>query len=287
MNYSDFEDLFNKDYDGHVEKYNEAVTNIINKNSIKKAVFGMDIYRYSKLSTNQQALVPYLLDKLLEITIEDIIMCEPAFFDESFREDIQKTKIGTGDGYYLFFDDPLRAIFFAIYFNANILMYNTLNRDVEIFSILKDLSIRYAITYNNVYLYNNMYYGNAIIDNARILSLDKLNRFLIEKNTYTWFMRTINGLETLPSLVLKDLIPIKTLRINDKKESYLFTPINGIVYKIRDLIVQKIGIVQAKEDNQDIYSIYLQTLIRNGKAIDLYKLIVSIGNLNTSGIADH
>lgn len=49
-------------------------------------------------------------------------------------------------------------------------------------------------------LFFSNFYGSAIINCARIISKDRLNRCLIDAETNKWFLHNTNGIETLTCL---------------------------------------------------------------------------------------
>lgn len=69
-----------------------------------------------------------------------------------------------------------------MYFQANIVRYNSRNdTSSALYEVIGEINLRYSLTYDNLYFYNKNYYGPAIINCARIMSKDKLNRFLLDK----------------------------------------------------------------------------------------------------------
>jgi len=90
--------------------------------------------------------------------------------------------------------------------------------------------------------------GSAIINNAWLLRRDKLNRLLIENNTYEWFLNSIAGVENMMITGLNDISQIdefndyKKYDINDKHNA-LIRMDNDVLYRegISSVDVQKIG----------------------------------------------
>jgi hypothetical protein len=49
------------------------------------------------------------------------------------------------------------------------------------------------------------YYGKPIINNARILNKDSLNRFIIDKSVYQYFTNYFNGIGNLPRITIESI----------------------------------------------------------------------------------
>jgi hypothetical protein len=179
-------------------------------------------------------------------------------------------------------------------------LFNSGNEYRQLRECLKDRAIlRYAMTYDKVYRYENSSYGSGIITNARILSKDKLDRFLIDENVYNWFMENTNGIDNIQVQNLDDLMNIaifKTYMKEDSTFKSLILPNHNTLIKlgktnkfntINSLHVQKIGEVKAKNDEISIYNLYIQLSTLMGETINnSQKFTVSLGNLNVSGISD-
>lgn len=266
-----------------------------------KTVLGFDIYRYSQFKKFDQTFIPYLFRIIMERTIGNCICHEPYLFQKIGEEELIENFIDTGDGGFLIFETPLHAVTFAIYFETNIKLYNSGNvvyKDIH--NAVGNISLRYAMTYDDIFKGANNFYGTAIINNARIMSRDKLNRFLLDKNSILWFNQNINGIESLQILNLdrdRDSIPIlKTYKeVNKHKDdntkddededilSLLFS--EGWTSILRSDIMH-IGEIRSKLDVLDIYSSHIQTKIISLEDESLDKYTVTIGNLNSSGLTD-
>jgi len=250
-----------------------------------KAVLGFDIYKYSKYPLVEQSLIPYIFKILYEATIKICLSHETFLFQKYDKDIFQKHFIDTGDGGFKIFNNPFEAIIFAVYFQANIQRFNSgfLHNFVELRNLVGEITLRYSLTNDNVYYLNNNFYGSAIINNARILSKDKLNRFLIDENSFLWFRKILNGIENLKVIDITDFKDIELFDNYDFNEgtSYLFDfEDNSRFLNVNSL---KIGEVKAKQDILSVYSIYIQTFMKSpGKKLE--KITVSTGNLNSSGI---
>jgi hypothetical protein len=250
-----------------------------------KAVLGFDIYRYSKFPMVKQSLIPYVFNILYEGTIKNCLKQESFLFQNYNENEFLDYFIDSGDGGFQIFNNPLDAIIFAIYFQSNIQRYNSgfLTDFVELGNFIGEITIRYSLTYDNIYRLNKKFYGSAIINNSRIISIDKLNRFLIDENAFIWFRKKINGIE---SLIVFDESDFNNIDILDNygfegKVSYLFNQKDKSRFLNVDSL--KIGEIQSKQDKISVYSIYLQTYMSSpGKRLE--KIVVSIGNLNSSDI---
>ncbi len=251
----------------------------------KKAVLGFDIYKYSQFENMKQALIPPLLKKLYAVTIESCIENEAFFMEYKSVPDYENKLIDTGDGGFQIFETPFEALIFAIYFQANIVRYNSGNKIfVDFYSNIGEINLRYSLTYGELYHYKKNYYGPAIINCSRIIARDKLNRFLMDKNTMQWFNSEINSLETCLSFdPVKDFptIPIFNTRFDENTyKSILFSTKGN---KLRSLDILKIGEISSKANKLSIYSIHIQVLFHSGGKT-FHKYHITIGNLNSSGL---
>ncbi len=251
----------------------------------KKAVLGFDIYKYSQFENMKQALIPPLLKKLYEVTLQSCIDNEDFFFEYKSVADFENMLVETGDGGFQIFTTPFEALLFAIYFQANVVRYNSGNKlFVDFYSLIGEINLRFSMTYGELYHYKKNYYGPAIINCSRIIARDKLNRFLIDKNSILWFNSEINSLETCISFdPLKDFptIPIFRSRFNAQTyKSILFSKKGN---KMRCLDILKIGEITSKMNKLSIYSLHIQVLFNSGGKT-FRKYHVTIGNLNSSGL---
>ena len=158
--------------------------------------------------------------------------------------------------------------------------------------------VRYALTYDNIYRYDRKdkrnYFGTGIVNNARMLSKDKLNRFIIDDNAFKWFLSSIAGIENMMSISLKDLKNLKEFSSYDdgkmEKQNSLIGVDNKKLYfeGIKSVDVQKIGTIQEKKSEIDIYNLHLQATIEYSSRLFGHNGVftISVGNLNTSGLVD-
>lgn len=254
----------------------------------KKAVLGFDIYRYSQYPLLEQSLIPYLFKKLYVHTCNNCINHEPYIFQNYKLEDFTKTFIDSGDGGFQIFETPLHAVIFAIYFQSNIKRYNSGREPVllQLKEIIGEITLRYAVSYDSVYSFKDNFYGPSIINNARIMEKDKLNRCLIDDNTSYWFTEELNGIENLQLLNYDDLKGInifKKYKDINEKASLLF---NSSRSNIISSQILKIGEIKSKLDTLSIHSIHIQTRMTSAAELALNKYTVSLGNLNSTGIAE-
>ncbi len=264
---------------------NDKIEDYLDKFIETKAVLGFDIYKYSQFENMKQALIPPLLKKLYAITIESCIEKEDFFMGYKSVSEFENRLIDTGDGGFQIFDTPFEALIFAIYFQANVVRYNSGNKIfIDFYSIIGEINLRYSLTYGEIYHYKKNYYGPAVINCSRIIARDKLNRFLMDKNSIQWFNSEINSLETCLSFdPAKDFphIPIFQSRfVENSYKSILFSTKGN---KIRSLDILKIGEITAKSNKLSIYSVHIQVLFHSGGK-SFRKYHITIGNLNSSGL---
>ncbi|MHC1774535.1 MAG: hypothetical protein AB9834_03895 [Lentimicrobium sp.] len=258
-----------------------------------KSVLGLDIYQYSSYGEFEQMLIPFLFKTMLSTTIDLCLTNHPFIFQKYSRETIEKGFISTGDGGFLIFDTPLHSLLFASNYAIVLRIYNAFHFFPRLRKIIGGISTRYAITYDKVYSYNDNHYGRAIINNARILSRDSLNRCLIDEHVHRWFTVNIDGIENLQVLNIEDIshihefsngynrMPLATM--SDKIFGREANRHEGIINS--DIL--KIGKIKAKETDINIYNLHLQvtmSLVNNDDESQKKIVTVSLGNLNTSGI---
>lgn len=199
-----------------------------------------------------------------------------------------KEFIHTGDGGFQIFDNPIQALLFIAYFQANLSVYNSFRDTPVIRDFVGPLSVRFCITTGNVFAYNENFFGDSIITNARILSRDKLNRCLIDENTYRWFENEINGIESLECFNLEDISRTRPFIEYDRS---LFgedknTIINEKENNISSIICSKVGVVRSKSMDIDVYNLYFKTKLTlfTLPKDQVRKFSTAIGNTNVSGI---
>jgi hypothetical protein len=282
---SEIEELLrNKEinFDTEIKKYYE-----------NKVVLGFDVYQYSQFELIPQTLIPFLLRKLIDESIENCFAYEGFIFQKTSSTEIRDRFIDTGDGGFFVFDNPLEAVIFAIFLQMNLKQFNNNNSFLEEYGkIIKNVFVRFSITYDelcSVKLCSAKpnYYGPAIIRNARILAKDSLNRFLFDEKTMKWFEKNFNGLE---NLILFDIntyvenVPFfNNYEKKRNKHDMLSLILNESIYSCD---VSKIGKIKSKKEPLDLYSVHFQVLLglseESGKS--LKRIIATLGNLNASGL---
>jgi hypothetical protein len=276
------------------EDLREALADHIDLNSFnKRAVLGIDIYRYGLYKHLEQVLIPPLFKILFEKAIRLCLENNQFIFQKYTKEKIEKAFISTGDGGFVIFDTPMHALFFAINFEMVIRAYNSYHLFPKLRNIIGSLSLRYAISFDTLFRFDHNYYGSAIINNARILNKDTLNRCLIDQQTYDWFLISIDGLENLQVLTINDIANIYDFLDYDRK--LLTEGLNEILDNnasnrrtgIINSDILKVGQIQSKESLINIFNLHLQITMQiysDRKVESKRTITVSLGNLNTSGI---
>jgi hypothetical protein len=262
-------------------------------------VLGFDIYGYSSnYKKMEQSLIPFVFNLIHELTIVQCLNVENFIFQNEDQTKITKRFISTGDGGFQILDTPLHAIVFLVIFSFNLRQFNSYHLFPKLRQLINEINIRYVITTGDLYHYYyqnyDNYYGYSIIKNSRILSTDKLNRLLIDHETYDWFMKRINGVENLVNITMMDIAE-NISEFNyldfDKKNYYKSFVFNNTdsekVFGIKSCKILKLHDVKAKSDNLNIYNLFLEfysivTDITNGENIN--KFTISIGNINAGGI---
>ena len=258
-----------------------------------KSVLGIDIFQYSSFGKYEQTLLPFVFKTMFETTIKQCLANHQFIFQKSSAESIEKNFISTGDGGFLIFDTPLHALLFASNLAVTLRIYNSYHFYPRLRKIIGPINFRYAITYDKIYSFENNYFGRAIINNARILIKDNLNRCLIDENVHSWFMRNIDGLENLQIINMMDIINIyefkknyNTCQKNILKDE-IFESEPSRRYGIINSDILQIGKIQSKETVLIIYNLHLQitlNLYNDEDRTQTRTITVSLGNLNTAGI---
>ncbi len=258
----------------------------------RKSVLGIDMYQYSSYGEFEQTLIPFLLKTILNTTIALCQSNHKFIFQKHTAERIEKSFISTGDGGFLIFDNPLHSLLFACNFAIILRAFNSYHYYPKLRKIIGGVNMRYTITYDKIYSFDNNFYGRAIINNARILMKDNLNRCLLDEHVHTWFTTNLDGIENLQIITIEDISNIYEFsRDYDRKYLESGDEIFGDEptrkYGIINSDILKVGIIKSKETIISVYNLHLQVTITlyNDDDPDQKRLItVSLGNLNTSGI---
>ncbi|MCF6131933.1 hypothetical protein [Flavobacterium wongokense] len=275
-----------KNVDEKIKQKNlEIIQNKLFKYNECKSVLGIDIYRYSQYSRLPQMFIPSLFKRLYDSSIEHCLKLEPTIFKGFTKNSFTDYFIDTGDGGFQIFDNPFQAIIFLIYFQSNVSRYNSMHDDtLNEFIMIDEITLRYSLTHDDIYSFENNHYGPAIINCARIMAKDKLNRFLIDENTQKWFTKEINGIENLQFI---DLPEDSSLSIFNKSKP---DEIDSVVYeeegcKIKHVDLMKIGEIKSKLDTLSIYNLRILILMISPSS-KFEKHAITIGNSNSSGLSD-
>ncbi|EOQ87926.1 hypothetical protein LEP1GSC202_0380 [Leptospira yanagawae serovar Saopaulo str. Sao Paulo = ATCC 700523] len=270
----------------------------------KKSVLGLDILGYSQFGNVEQYYIPILFNLLVKSTIKDIFHHEKYIFQTYDHVKIKENFIDTGDGGFFIFDTPLHSILFALYFECNLRHYNIGTYNKEIFKLIGHLKIRYGISYDIVYFQNELrnFYGAGIINCSRMMAKDKLDRCIIDENTYQWFLKNTNGIESLRNYHIHKITKIPEFKnyIFDEKDykvsgysSYAIPEIKTTYEPGIDLInIMKIGSLKVKKSEISVYNLLIQLptkIDERFKDLNTYEdefMVVSLGNNNTEGLAN-
>lgn len=273
------------------ELYEKIQSYIDTKSFSKRSVLGIDIYRYGMYKTLEQTLIPTVFKILFTKTINLCLDNNRFVFQHYTKERIEKAFISTGDGGFLILDTPLHSLFFAINFEMTVRAYNSYHLFPKLRDIIGSISLRYAITYDYVFTFDNNYYGSAIIFNSRILERDSLNRCLIDQDTHDWFLINIDGIENLQVLTINEIANI--FEFTDYDRNYIQDDneiMDAKVSRFSGIInsdISKIGQIASKEMLLNIYNLHLQVTMKasaSTKSMDKRTITISLGNLNTAGI---
>lgn len=292
----------NKSYLETLKNYGLEIENILpdsifneldQNHTFEKTVIGLDIYHYSKMENKTQILIPVIFDLLFVQAENWMKQYEKNLIKD--QEHLQDSFIHTGDGGFLLVDNPIIGIVFLLHFYTLLNLYNSGLYLNEYYAITKEIEIRACMTKGSVFKYHSNYFGKAIIQNARILAADKLNRFLIDENVNNWFNKNINGLTSLLIRTGKEIEALLQLPPESLKESKIFcyenyVTIDGIPTgnsSIKHVTKQKIGEISVKEDKNSIYNVEIQRyalLEIPESSLKINNIVITIGNSNASGL---
>jgi len=260
------------------------------RNFSTRTVLGIDIYKYSQYEPLRQALVPFLFKLIYAEATELAMKQSPYVFQKYEHKDFAEEFISTGDGGFQIFPTPIHAIAFAIYFELIVRYYNSYHYYPEMRKVIGPVNLRYAMTRDKIFKLDDQFFGPSIIHNDRVLSKDSLNRFLIDENTYNWFLISLNGIENLQFISMSELNQLPEFEGYELKvDEHIFPEEMDASYqKIISADIQKIGDIMAKSTTLSIYNFHLQYLgglmAEEPQGKKRTMTTVSLGNLNTSGI---
>jgi len=271
------------------ELENYIADNIHPESFSNKSILGLDIYQYSQYEIDQQTLIPFLF-KLIQDEVNKSTVKSNGFLFQKYKGAAQLTNefIHTGDGGFQILDTPLHAVSLAINYEIFLRYYNSYHFYPKLRKLIGPISMRYNISTGAVFQFDNNYFGPGIITSARMLSKDALNRFLLDEDTYQWFMHTMMGVENLQFISLEDIATYPHFALYEKnlKDDYemVFPKTKDFSFqKITSTDIQKVGEIKAKNSTLNIYNLHLQFL---GAVRELKDkpMAITIGNLNLGGI---
>nr|NQU92294.1 hypothetical protein [Bacteroidota bacterium] len=142
----------------------QALKSYINYENIpNKSVLGIDIYQYSTgYGVLEQALIPFLIQRFIEITIDQCFANHKYLFQKYDAQKIKDHFISTGDGGFFIFETPLHSLLFAINFATVLRVYNAFHFYPKLRRIIGSINMRYAITYDKLYQFGDNYFGRAL-----------------------------------------------------------------------------------------------------------------------------
>jgi hypothetical protein len=260
----------------------------------EKTVVGFDIYKYSKYPSEKQILIPFILEKIFSITEETLQEYESLFFPKS--SPLKENFIDQGDGGYLILDNPIHGLLFICYFDAALRLFNCGKISQNLVDFIEPLNVRYTMAMGHIFKFipdneapsgiHN--FGEGIVRCARILSKDKLNRFLIDDRTFNWFMGKFNGIENLIITDVTKIIELLEMGHIEKASSEIFPSEKHKDGKsgIYDLDILKLNDINAKEDIMKVYNLHIKLgLSIKQPSGSSEGLLIAIGNLNTQGLS--
>lgn len=253
-----------------------------------KSILGIDIFQYSQYELKKQTLIPFLFKLIQDAVFKNSVEGNGYLFQKYTASKLERDFIHTGDGGFQILDTPLHAVSLAINYELFIRYYNSFHFYPKLRKLIGPISLRYSIATGAVFQYNQNYFGPGIINCARMLSKDDLNRCLMDQSTHDWFMHTMMGVENLQFISIEDVSTYPQFALYDKsfaKDYEMIFPHNKdfSFQKIISTDVQQIGEIKAKHTTLNIYNLHLQFLGSIREAKDK-PIVITIGNLNLSGI---
>ncbi len=288
--FEEFEDLLDDSYPSDKDYKNLLKEKLDIEKFEKWSVLGIDIYQYSQYKSLEQALIPILFKLLYEETIWFCLKHNQLFFQNYTEESIKNNFISTGDGGFQIFETPIHNLIFAIGFAANLRAYNSNKLYYPLKQAIGEIELRYALTFDELYKFENNYYGAAIINNSRILAKDTLNRFLLDESTFQWFLLKLGGIENLRKILIEDILKtdefknLKPLEFN-KSNNILIKSAEKDNDNIIAIDLLKIGNIQSKNKSLSIFNLHIQVYLIQAIRSEKNKFTITIGNLNTAGIS--
>lgn len=252
-----------------------------------QAVLGIDIYQYSRHPSEAQRLVPSVF-QFLHTAARSLCAEREAFLFQA--DDLNTSFIHTGDGGFQILSTPLQALVFAIYFETLLASFNGFFVFPKVRQVVGPISLRYSITYDEIIPQDGNWFGSAIINNARILARDNLNRLLVDGRSIEWFQEQTVNVETLMAMSMADIRKVPAFRDYEPRESAKSMVFGDSPYlldrAVRSVHVQKIGIVASKQTTLDVYNVQLQVAIQRSPGLPAERImVVTVGNLNPTGIS--
>lgn len=259
------------------------------------AVVGIDVYQYSNYPELPQYLIPLIIKFIYRETVRLLLSVETYLFQDCTLEQLEADFVNTGDGGFQILETPIHCLMFALYFEANCRMFNSLTVFPKLGSYVGELSLRYAMSYDELYRFDNNYFGPAIIHNARMMSKDKLNRCLVDSNFQKWFLHRIGGIESLNIKTLVDIASLKEFENYETTGRYDGEDLDGFMLSVEDasennlksLDLLRIGQIRAKQTVLDIFNLHLKAIVNIGGGESMKEFMVTVGNLNVAGIDDN
>tara|TARA_B100001939_G_scaffold346591_1_gene365730 strand:- start:1053 stop:1982 length:930 start_codon:yes stop_codon:yes gene_type:complete len=261
------------------------------------SVLALDSYRYSQKGFVAQTIIPLILRDIHRMTETTLKTRERMFFPTSTFI----PRIDTGDGAFLIFPAPIHALLYAIWFEIHLRIFNSYRLTPQMRALVGSLTVRYALTHDALVKIeptgddpaDNQFYGPAIINAARIVAQDKLNRFLLSEQAFDWFTHLFTGIENLQSLSAQEIAQVMSV--------YYPNPASSIAHAKQSILgnhpdqhyglttcdVQQIGEIQTKDRNLAIYNLHIQALaalLPASDSSDEIRVTVSIGNQNPLGL---
>jgi hypothetical protein len=260
----------------------------------QRAVLGFDLLGYSKQESDVQNTSPFLISLLLDLTYDSLYDNEKNIFYMFSKKKFESGYIPAGDGGYQILPNPLYAIVFALHFEMNLRSLNSGRIYPKLSEFMGEQKFRYSLSFGDIFRFNRNFFGSALIRSSRILSTDKLNRFLMDEMSYRYFLREFNGVETL-SLFNKDMLTkAKSFQkldfSNYDNNSLVIRDVSDNMPGIDPIMIQDIGAIETKSEKYNVYNFFCQFSFdhyeENSKIPNknYNQIRVSLGNLNPQGL---
>jgi hypothetical protein len=119
---------------------------LISREKQTKTVVGVDLFEYSKMDELKQFFVPFIINSIFNYALDEISEDEDLIFKKSDISEIRRSKIDTGDGFFVILNNPCRKpLYFLIHFCAQFETLQSRNSATGLMELCHSFFFRYSI----------------------------------------------------------------------------------------------------------------------------------------------